>query len=297
MSEQDWLTPGTLVISNGIYKVAVEDVPQTGGGMYTIGTASGHPKWPDQDIFYNGMDETPETTYSTIRSFTTQTDYTTFSHAVYTDPGYSIQYTGPASNTVQVGNAIQTTFVLTTPDYSDNLTIVQTITLHGTTFTDSTIEVTTAVTNTGPSDPVTIGIRYLWDFSLAGVDLSLFQQKEPGGSVLTEEADFSPVTFQYYKMTNSAGSPSMYIMGTANGPGSLVPVPTAPRRLVFANWDLTFENAFSYAITGDLEGDSCVLYYWGDRQEITIPPGGTASVTAILFELGDSAVRGVPFIH
>ncbi len=295
MNKRDWLTPGTIVFQNSIYKASVEDVAAAGGGLYTFATASANPKWPDQDIFYSGLDEEPGTTYNTIRSFTSHTDYTQYYTVPITDPGYTIVFPGDASVTVQSGNSVVTTYTLTKPAYPDDLTIVQTVSLHGTTFYSSTIEVTTAVTNTGNAD-VAVGIRYLWDFSLAGIDLSLFQQIKPDGLVLTEETDFSPVTFQYYMMTDDADAPNMYIYGTANGPATFSPPPTPPDRIVFASWPHARDRAFSYTITGSLQSDSCVLYYWGQNQGLSIPPGGTVSVTQYLFQPNNNAVRGIPFI-
>jgi len=277
-------------ISNGIYKVTVEN-----NGSFKAYTGAEHPYWPNKDILY--AKHSDETTYNTIRSFTSHTDYVLSEIPSVTDPGYSIIFTGPASNTVLSGSSIQTTITLTKPQYPDDLTIVQTIALHGTTFLSSTIEITVAVINTG-SEPVLVGIRYFLDFELGGDDGPSFQQKGPDGDVLSNERTFSPVSYQYYQLKKPTGAPAMYIMGNALGPSTLVPVPTPPDQLEFAEWDHAEDTAFTYNTTDHHCSDSCVLYYWGNPGGIEVPPSGSTAVTALLFEneLPKLASRGVPFL-
>lgn len=279
-------------ISNGIYKVTVEN-----NGSFKAYTGAGHPYWPNEDILYDGSLLELETTYNTIRSFTSHTDYVLSARPSVTDPGYNIIFTGPASQTVQSGNSIQTTITLTKPNYPDDLTIVQTVALHGTTFLSSTIEITIAVMNTG-SEPVSVGIRYFLDFELGGNDGPSFQQKNPDGDVLRNERTFSPVSYQYYQIENATGSPAMYLLGTALGPSTLIPVPTPPDQLEFAEWNHAQETAFTYNTAGRLCSDSCVLYYWGNQGGIEVSPSGSTTVTALLFEnqLPKLASRGVPFL-
>jgi len=276
-------------ISNGIYKVTVKN-----NGSFRAYTDTEHPYWPNEDIFYDG---TGETTYNTIRSFTSHTDYVLSEIPSATDPGYNIIFTGPASNTALSGSSIQTTITLTKPEYPDDLTIVQTIALHGTTFLNSTIEITVAVINTG-SEPVLVGIRYFLDFDLGGYFGLSFQQKGPDGDVLNNERTFSPVPYQYYQTKNTTGSPAMYILGTTLGPSSLTPIPTPPDQLEFADWDHAEDTAFTYNTTAHHCSDGCVLYYWGNRGGIEVPPSGSISVTALLFENEPLrlASRGVPFL-
>lgn len=295
MSKQDLLKNGTLIASNGIYKVAVEDMPNLGGGQYTIGTDSGHPAGPNLSILYGGDGGYPGTSYNTIRSFTSHTDYTQDGGSS-TDPGYQAINMSPASTTVQSGTNIRTTFVLTTPQYSDNLTIVQNITIHGTTYNDSAIEITTAVTNTGLT-PVTVGIRYLWDYELDGDDGPTFQQLNPDGSVLTTEQTFSPVTFVAYDMANNTGSPPMHVKGAAKGLGTISPVPTPPSQLQYTRWGSADSVSFSYTTSGRSTDDDCaVLYYWWNQSGTLIPPGQTVTVTTSLYEVAPPS-RGISFLN
>lgn len=282
-------------ISNGIYKAAVWDTSLERAGLFSVCTGAGHPYWPNEDILYGCVEEYPYS-YITIRSFTSHTDYVLYQYAYQTDPGYNIILVGSEANTVLSGNSIQTTITLTKPEYPDDLTIIQTIALHGTTFLNSKIEITTTIMNTG-SDPVLIGVRYFLDFTLGENDGPSFQQKGPDGDVLSSERTFSPVPFQYYKMQNTTGSPAMYIMGTALGPSTLVPVPTPPDQLEFVSWN-SAHAAFTYETTGLPCEDSGLLYYWGNQGGIEVPPSGSTAVTALLFEneLPKLASRGVPFL-
>jgi hypothetical protein len=68
---------GTLLISNNILTVAIEDALESEGiGTFTIGTGPGHQN-PGQDVFYGGADEDPWSTFTTIRVEDTLKEYVT----------------------------------------------------------------------------------------------------------------------------------------------------------------------------------------------------------------------------
>lgn len=303
MNKEDLLVNGTITVSNGIYKVSVEDDPTLGAGRYTIGTDSGHPAGGNQDIFFGGGYNNPGSTYTTIRSYSTLSDYIQHSDVIYynTDPGFTIRSLSPSSTTVQTGpTSIRTTYTLTLPSSHDNMIIVQDIIIHGTTIDDSTIEVTTSIKNTGLYQ-LLLGVRYLWDYKLDNDEGPTFQQLNPNGFPLTTEATFAPAAFESYEMVDNSDSSVIKIRGTVNGPAAIVPVPTPPSKLEYAQWDNSL-SAFSYNTTGQsTDWDCMVLYYWGDteQQPILLLPEETRVFSASLFLPAQAPVptvgRGIEF--
>jgi Ca2+-binding RTX toxin-like protein len=271
----------TLTAGNGIYNVFVDDA----NGQYTATTAAGHPSGPDLNVIYG--DGEPGTSFNSLRSYTSSTEYT------QDGTGTSIDL-GPLSSTAPLGSTgFRTTYVLPGPDSPgtpDQLTIVQDVRVNGTTFDNSTIEITWRVTNDG-TGAVNVGIRYLWDYQIGGDDGPTFQQQSPDGAVLLNEASFPTPGFQFYRIADNDVNPSpptFNVLGTVTGPASVVPTPVAPTLLQNADWDQADNTAFDYATTGgvvsDVNGadnDNAVLYYWGDNagNAINIPPAATTQVS------------------
>jgi hypothetical protein len=277
-----------VTAGNGIYKVTVDN----SNGLYTAQTDTGHPQGPDLNVLYGDGD--PSTTFDSVKSYTSGTTYTQDSVGGATSLTPYIQSTDPLGST-----GFRTTWVLPGPSSSvhaaaaptpDKLTIVQDVYVTGTTPSDSFIVVTTSVTNNG-SSPVAIGIRYEWDYEIGNDDGPTFQQLDPDGSVLLNEADFPPPGFDSYRIEDNNGNtptPLFDVVGTANGPADLNPPPTPPSRLAYVGWRAAVATAFDYTPSGNdvaSDGgldDSAALYYWGNDSgnALTIPPGGTASVSA-----------------
>jgi uncharacterized repeat protein (TIGR01451 family) len=294
---------GTISGGNGIYKVYVQDLTGQGVGLYTATTDVLHPIGSVQDVLFGGG--FPGTSYTTIHSFSTSTDYSAHSGSSGADTVVNLD---PYGNTVALGTTgARTTYVLPGPPTTpDALTIVQDVNVNGTTFNNSTIEVTTKVTNNNRTDggsSVTIGVRYLWDFKVAGDDGPTFQAINPNGLVLVHETDFSAPTFESYQMADNDVSASPFIInGTVTGPSGVVPTPTAPSLLQYVSWPNSNNQLFGYATAPTLDiatlggtDDSAVLYFFGDNSgnAIVIPAGGTTMVSASLFATPPVAVPGL----
>jgi hypothetical protein len=264
---------------NGFYNVHVED---SGNqiGRYTATTGPSHPQGPDLNVLFGDGD--PGTTFDSVRSFTTSTDYT------QGDGGTSL---APFGSVTPLGSTgFRTTYTLPGPAGTpDAMTIVQDFFVVGTTFEDSRVIRETSITNTG-GGPLSAGVRYLWDFQIGEDDGPTFQQLTPDGDVLVSEADFGTPGFETYRIVDNDGNPSpptFAVLGTSTGPTTLSPQPTPPTLLKYASWPSSIGTAFDYSTSGqdvadEPINDSAVLYWWGhdSGSGLNIGPGETVSVNA-----------------
>src|SRR5262245_48965329 len=145
---------------NSIYRIYGDAT-----GRYTITTGPNHPAGGGLNVLFG--DGKPGTSFNTIRSYTTNTDYTQSATASSSN---SISLAQFATVTANGTIGIRTTYQLPGPPATpDALTIIQELNVNGTTFDDSAIELTTTVINNGAS-MVEIGIRYLWDYEIGNDD-------------------------------------------------------------------------------------------------------------------------------
>ncbi len=275
---------------NSIYQVFVDDA-----GLYTATTGAAHPSGAGLNVLFgNGR---PGTTFNTIRSYTTGIDYL---QTIGTQSG-NIFPLGNFATVTPIGTTgFRTSYVLpggsTTPDA---MTVIQDINVNGTTFDDSTIEVTTTVVNTG-STSIQTGIRYLWDYQIANDDGPTFQELAPDNAVRTREAEFVPPGFAQYRIVDNdqnPNPPTFFILGSTNGPITLTPTPVPPDLMQFACWPSAAGTIFDYTINPALEiasinsscggggGDTAVLYYFGQNRAnaINLPAGTRRTVSASMF--------------
>lgn len=288
---------GTITVGNGFYDVSVED-STAGLGQYTARTGDDHPVTLDtgayQNVLYGGVGENPGTSYTTVRSFTSETDYIN----AYALPlsGFDVESLDDFATVETLGSTgVRTTYALPGgAESADELTIVEDVRVNGTTAENSTIEITTTVTNDG-DETVDIGVRYLWDWQISDDDGPTFAPVQPDAPALLTEQTYTAPDFTAYAVAdnNSESSPLFVVYGTASGPTSIEPVPTTPDDLMFASWPDSVVSAFAYATDPSLDiasydglvDDSAVLYYWGPDAEnaITLEPGGSVTVSASLF--------------
>lgn len=285
-----WLR-GTVTAGNTIYNVHLEDIPELGIGLYTATTGADHPAGPGLNILFGGGQ--PGTSYSTIRSYTSETDYVPYpgDPAAFLFSSFSILSLDPFGAVEPLGaTGFRTIYTLPGPPVTpDALTVIQDVLVLGTTFSDSRIEISTTIINDGP-DPVEIGVRYLWDYQIGDDDGPTFQALTPNGPVLVTESVFSNPDFQVYRMEDNDVNPlppTFNVLGTTTGPASLGP--TTPDLLQFVGWFSAVVETFDYTVdpTANVAegGDSAVLYFFGSDQEhaIEIPAGGRYTVTASAF--------------
>lgn len=294
---------GTIEAGNTIYRVFVEDIQGSGVGLYTATTGPNHPAGDGLSVLFgNGS---PGTSFNTFRSFTTNTDYTVVN--TFTTPPFTLFNIEPYAITEPIGTTgVRTTYILPGPPISpDELIIVQDVNIIGDTFNDSYIEVRVGITNIG-NVPAQIGIRYLWDFIILSDDGPTFQALLPNGPVLTNEAQFTPPTFEAYQMVDNDTNPSpptFIVYGTALGTSQL-PLSIAPSKIQYASWSDSVVTAFDYTTDSNKDiadepiNDTAVLYYWGHNTNSAVileAGGGSFTRIAALFATKPGIVP--PFIN
>jgi len=310
---------------NGFYRVIVQDTAGgVGIGVYTVQTDSMHPitgSLGPQNVLFGGG--SPGTSYLTIRSFTSGTDYAqrgdNASLNISAGAPTTLFLEGfvtPGDEAVPVGDPNSPSGFLTTygigsaASAPDDLTVVQEVSVSGTDFNSSVVKVRTSITNNGAA-AVELGVRYLWDLQIgANDDGPSFQAKNPDGSVLGAETDFLSPGFDTYIVQDnndpsdfscfSSNSPFPFfdVQGSVTGPAALSP--TVPTRLAYVDWlassglpgGTTAANAFDYVIGGvdtstctTSDDDSAVMYWWGHdpASALVVPAGATIDVSAYIF--------------
>ena len=274
---------------NAYYLVDVDE------GRYTAQTGDSHPvtisTGERQNVLYG--DGIPNTSYMTIRSYTSGTDY--IDTGFTPNSGLTVRSLEPYESGAAFGSTgVRTEWDLpggqTTPD---DLTVVQLINVVGTTLDNSAINDTTTITNNG-AVPVSLGIRYLWDWQIAGDDGPSFAPVQPDGPAVVTEQTYNSPNFTAYGIQDNNGvdSPLFVVYGSADGPATISPEPTNPDVLKYVSWADAVDEAFDYTTSpshdvaspaGD--DDSATLYYWGPDSDhaIVIAPGDSVTVSAALF--------------
>ena len=130
---------GTLVISNNILKVSIENESESEGiGVFTVATDEGHPN-PEEDVLYDGAYEDPWSSFSTVRVEDTLKEYVTSS--AYKEPsiGYTVENLDDYSPVVTKLSDIRATTSWTT---AENLLVTLLLDIRGTNVANTMVQVT-----------------------------------------------------------------------------------------------------------------------------------------------------------
>jgi hypothetical protein len=315
----------TAAGGNDFYGVTVEALPGgVGIGVYTATTGTMHPitgALGAQNVLFGGG--VPGTSYTSLRSYTSGTDYVQRNSvalaggAPLTLPLEGFVLAGEEA--IPVGDPMsplgfRTIYrVGSAAAAPDLLRVEQETSVVGATFNTSAVQVRTSITNEG-SAPVSVGVRYLWDFQIGpGDDGPSFLEKDPDGVVIGSEAAYAAPAFERFESVdnNDPGAcfglgnspfPFFAVSGTVLGPAALAPTP--PTKLAYVSWPhlsglagkvlgvIPATNAFDYAPAG-MDAASCIVsvddtgvaYWWGDQagNALSIAPGATVSVAAYIF--------------
>ncbi len=278
-------SPKVSVVSNGIYDLIISDSNDVDPGVFTIRTGPEYSP-SGKNIFYGADSLDPWTSYLTVRSYTSQTNY--ISTAFVASPGvedtvYNLAVLGPVGIVTHVANGFVTTWSFENPTAEESFAIFQETILEGSTQQDARLRVTTTVENTGPA-AVDIGIRHMWDLMVADNDAAVFAERIPNKLFTDTFQEWVPPAFEAYEFTDNASFPTFRIFGSANGPTFPIAV-TGPDVLQYASWADLDRNPFDYTPIQDAEADAAVAYIWGDRSSraITLNPGQSKTVTAYVY--------------
>ena len=294
---------GTIVLKNGILKVAIENERGYDGvGTYTVATDVNHPT-PDQDVFFDGAIEDPWSTYTTIHVVSTKRDYITS-----TDTGIEPSISG---YTVVLMDDLGPTIVLQTDrrvmikwTTDEGLEVYQDIELLGTTVEDTKVRVSVYVRNNN-NEPLVFGIRYEWDIMIDGEDGSWFRpwtDINTPGTWTNVETQYDNPQFVFWETTNDPASPVLFEYGSVSEPSTPTPPPTPPDNITFAAWGSypspgLYDYTWNFTVQGrTIAGsglDSAVAYFWMPKE---IAPGEWYNVTAYLFGVSPTPAPTMPSV-
>jgi hypothetical protein len=250
-------------VGNGILQVQMDD----SSGRWTVRTGASHPN-PNQSVLF-----------PTGTSFITLRDATALQMLVngggagspppglagYTTAGMAVPVVTPLGST-----GYRATFTLT------NWTVVEDVVVTGTTLSDTNVRATVTITNTTASARQ-YGLRYMWDWEIAGNDGSFFRTRNPDTAFTPNLMTFNAPTFQLYEEVDYSATPTCSVFATTTG-GTLSPPVTNPDQLRYSSWPSSVSSAWDYTDPATT-GDSSVSYFWGFSAPLTLAAGATASFT------------------
>jgi hypothetical protein len=260
----------TRTATNGILSLSIEDSDPSDLGMFTVTTGASHPN-PSQLVLYP-----VGTSYISLRDATASVIYANVGSASAGLSGYTFANMNTAGTAVVTN--IGTTGYRTTWTFP-NWTLVQDVVINGSTLSDTNVLQTVSVTNTSGA-PRQYGLRFMWDWDIAGNDASVFRTRNPDTAFGTNFTTYNNPAFQLYEETNSLTTPVFSVFGTVAG-GPLNPSPTAPEQLRYASWGTSYGAAWDFTNTGGAS-DSSVVYYWGFNAPLTVAAGATVSYSQYL---------------
>ncbi|MBI2914179.1 MAG: hypothetical protein HYY03_09705, partial [Chloroflexi bacterium] len=272
------------------YRVFVNDQPGGKGiGAFTVATGPEHPVGAGGAMLFGGETGDAWSSYITVRSYSTGTDYVQTTSGA--SSGFLVEPVDAYGSVSAIGaTGYRTTYELPgAGETSDTLRIVSEVNVNGAGPSDSSVEITTTVTNLDPY-PVSIGVRYLLDLELGGDDGPTLAAVNPTQQPQGTEVSYPRLGFAAWRSEDSAASLSVFGTAAAGYPG-VVPASTAPDLLQFVYWPDAYGVAFDYTTAGrDVASpagldDSAVLYYFGSSEAtaLWVDPQQSVTVSVSLF--------------
>jgi IPTL-CTERM motif len=265
------INPASLVsTTNGILTLQIENSNTGDLGMWTVTTGASHPN-PGQPVLYP-----VGTSYISLRDATANIIYGNASSATPGLAGYTYQNmsVSPGSGVVtNLSNGYRT--VWTIPSW----TVTQDTTVNGTTLADTNVQQTVTVCNTSGAARL-YGLRFMWDWYIAGNDASFFRTRNPDTAFSSTFITYTNPTFQLFEETNNIATPLFTVFGTVTG-GPLTPAPTTPEQLRYSSWGTAYGTAWDFTNTGG-GSDSATEHYWGFSNPLTLGAGACGAYTQYL---------------
>lgn len=245
--------------TNGILTIDYDDI-----GRFSLETGASHPV-PRETVFYP-----VGTSYISVRDDTRKQIYV--NDDVVSGPTLAGDTVLPmGAGTTQALGTLGFRTIWTLPNFN----VVQEVEITGTALSDTNVRHEVSVVNTGGAS-LKYGVRYLWDWQIAGNDAALARPRNPDGPYTSVFSAYPSPTFRAYEQTDSLLSPKFSIYGTVSG-GTTARPPTTPDRVAYVSWIDFVSNAWDTAIVGK-DIDSAIVYYWGYAAPLTLAAGATANV-------------------
>jgi len=248
--------------TNGILTVTYD----TSDGRFSIDTGANHPL-PGQSVFFP-----TGTSYITLRDSDSQEIFINCGTVSPGIAGYtSVDMCATRPVVTSLGNGFRAAFTL------QNWTVTEEVVINGSTISDTNVRQSVTVTNTTRQNRH-FGLRYLWDWDVAGNDRSFFRARNPDGQFLGPQqfTNFPSPTFQLFEEVNSPDCTEcniLHVFGTV-GSGTLIPTPTTPDEVRYASWGDAFENAWDF---NEGFSDSATVHFWGFNQPLRLRAGQSAT--------------------
>jgi hypothetical protein len=262
-----------LTVSNGIYRLYLADA-SPGCGSWTAGTEILHPAGAGQAILYGGDDAFARSNFTTLRSYSSGTDY----HTSQLFQSCGMQICGvaglPTVHLIDEVDRIGYRFAWSFQDGAGpTIEFVQEVVVEGPrdgteTVDNTVIRETHIVRNLGPGNFV-FGLRKMWDLMIGilnpwdGDDGPLLGDCETPDAAcdrsmnLTADGSFDGFYPRSYIVNEDpseavcppgvdpygygcGGAPRYIVAATVTGPSLLEPPPDGPELLQFNNWWLYF---------------------------------------------------------
>jgi hypothetical protein len=244
-------------LDNGI--LVLNYFPDT--GQFSVLTSN-----PTDTVFYPS-----NSSFITVRDYTHGIDYDNWGgDRRDTTTGKLSIPMGAGSVVALSDRGIRTTWAL------PNFTVVQEVEILGSTFADTSVRQQVSVQNTG-NGPLAYGIRYLWNWRVAGNSNSFSRPRFPDGAFTNISTDYGSPNFQVAELTDSLTNPSYSVFASVQG-GALGFPATRPDRLAVANWGDFALVPWDYPVTDSSAGDSAIVYFWGYNTPLTLAPGSSSQV-------------------
>jgi hypothetical protein len=261
---------------NSVFRVIAEDdLGADGVGTFTVLTGPDHPAGGGHEVLFSGASHADAaSSYLTVRSYTTGTDYVQTASAAASgnlvsgldsystlepiaDRGFRTRYELPATGSAP-----------------DELTIVSEVEVTGEGL-GSAVELRTSLTNEGQT-PLALGVRYLLDFAPASDDGPALRTGDL--PVHLEEALVAAPGDRLRVAPTVPGAPAVGTAVTA----------AASDRGVFASWKHAFPFAFDFTPAGRAVAgpcglnDSALLVYFGSSVASAITLAAGESTTLVM---------------
>lgn len=251
--------------TNGILSVVIEDAG-TSVGMFTVRTGASHPLPNVTVLFPIG------TSYVTLRDNTAQVVYANAGGAA---TGNIAPYTFQSLQAAPCSGAVTTIAGGFRATYTcPNWTVTQDVVIAGSTLTDTNVRQSVSVQNTSGAAR-SYGVRYMWDWTIAGNDASVFRTRNPDGVFTSAFAAFDNPAFQVFEEVDNAAAPTLSVFGTVRG-GALSPTPSTPDRLGYVSWSTADGSPWDFPISGS-GADSATVHYWGYAAPLNLAAGATTT--------------------
>ncbi len=303
------ITADPIYVSNGYLACYIRNATD-GFGTITAATDSLHPRGKDISLLYGGASHSPWSSYITVRSHRSNTDFVSRYTSCTTQSGYSVAYLQDYFLGSYKIKGNEDSVVTIWDGLPDNLRVEQHIYVIGTSAATSRIQVMTKVINKS-NQTRTVSVRYEWDIHIFDTDAPYLRGYRNGGwtgwyGYETKWWGDSIALYYEENQDRIAMTPFWHYISCKWAPWP--PDPLDPDTFFYMRWPTAYSSAFpaNYMVDGIRDSlprynDDCVVFMWVNR---TIPAHDSLIVVEYLWspnqplyeDVKEPEVPGKPFV-